>query len=131
MGVKLLLDTHTVVWWWLDDPRLPARARAMIADASNTVHVSAVSAWEVATKCRLGKWPDVERIAGEFASLLRRSRFAPMPISVEHARVAGALAGAHRDPFDRMLIAQSKEENAVLVSRDAVFREFEVEVIWE
>jgi PIN domain nuclease of toxin-antitoxin system len=129
--VKLLLDTHTVVWWWLDDPRLPARARAMIADAANIVCVSAVSAWEVATKCRLGKWPGVERIADEFPALLRRSRFAPMPISVEHARMAGALAGAHRDPFDRMLIAQSKEENAALVSRDAIFREFEVEVIWD
>jgi PIN domain nuclease of toxin-antitoxin system len=131
VALKLLLDTHTVVWWWLDDPRLPARARATIADAANTVHVSAVSAWEVATKSRLGEWPDVDRIADEFPSLLRRSRFAPMPISVDHARMAGALAGRHRDPFDRMLIAQSKEENATLVSRDAVFREFAVDVIWE
>lgn len=131
MGVKLLLDTRAVVWWWLDDPRLPAKARAVIADQANTVHVSAVSAWEVATKSRLGKWPDVERIGDEFPSLLRRSRFAPMPVSVEHARNAGALAGAHRDPFDRMLIAQSKAENAALVSRDAMFREFEVEVIWD
>jgi PIN domain nuclease of toxin-antitoxin system len=64
--VKLLLDTHAAVWWWLDDPRLPATARAMIADAANIVCVSAVSAWEVASKSRLGKWPDAERIVNEF-----------------------------------------------------------------
>jgi PIN domain nuclease of toxin-antitoxin system len=129
--VKLLLDTHAVVWWWLDDPKIPATARRMIASADNTVCVSAVSAWEVATKNRLGKWPDVETIVREFVSLLRRSRFVPLAISVDHARVAGALAGSHRDPFDRMLIAQSKEENAVLISRDPVFRDFGVDVVWD
>jgi PIN domain nuclease of toxin-antitoxin system len=129
--VKLLLDTHAVVWWWLDDPRLPAKARGAIADSRNTVCVSAASAWELATKNRVGKWPEVETIIREFASLLRRSRFAPLPISVEDARVAGGLAGPHRDPFDRMLIAQSKGEGAALVSCDAVFRDFEVDLIWD
>jgi PIN domain nuclease of toxin-antitoxin system len=129
--VKLLLDTHAVVWWWLNDPRLPATARGMIADATNTVCVSAVTAWEVATKNRVGEWPDVDRIVYEFPSLLRRSRFAPLAISVEHARAAGALASAHRDPFDRMLIAQSREEKAALVSCDAVFQSFGVDVIWD
>jgi PIN domain nuclease of toxin-antitoxin system len=128
--VKLLLDTHAVVWWWLDDPRLPVTARGMIAATANTVCVSAVSAWEIATKNRLGEWPDVERIVDEFPSLLRRSRFVPMAITVEHAVLAGSLAGAHRDPFDRMLIAQSREEKAALVSCDAVFRNFGVELIW-
>jgi PIN domain nuclease of toxin-antitoxin system len=102
----------------------------MIADAANTVYVSAVSAWEIATKNRLGKWPGVERIVDEFPALLRRSRFAPLPLSIEHARLAGTLNGAHRDPFDRMLIAQSKEENAALVSCDAVFGDYAVELIW-
>jgi PIN domain nuclease of toxin-antitoxin system len=128
--VKLLLDTHAVVWWWLDDPRLPSNARAAIAAIGNTVCVSAVSAWEVATKNRSGKWPDVERIVDEFPSLLRRSRFVPLSISVEHARLAGTLSGSHRDPFDRMLIAQAKEESAALVSCDVVLREFGVDVIW-
>jgi len=131
VGVKLLLDTHAVVWWWLDDPRLPGKARTAIAAADNTVCVSAASAWEVATKNRLGKWPDVARIVDEFSDLLRRSRFLPLGISVEHARLAGALSEPHRDPFDRMLIAQSKEQNAVLVSGDGVFRHFDVEVIWD
>jgi PIN domain nuclease of toxin-antitoxin system len=128
--VKLLLDTHTVVWWWLDDPRLPATARGMIAAAANTVCVSAVSAWEIATKNRLGKWPDVERIVDEFPDLLRRSRFVPLPLSIEHARLAGTLNGAHRDPFDRMLIAQSRQEQAALVTCDAVFGEYDLDVIW-
>jgi PIN domain nuclease of toxin-antitoxin system len=129
--VKLLLDTHAVIWWWLDDPRLSATARGMIADASNTVVVSAASAWEVATKNRLGKWPDVDRIVNDFVSLVRRSRFVPLSVSVDHARVAGALAGTHRDPFDRMLIAQSAAEAASLISRDAAFRDFGVDLIWD
>jgi PIN domain nuclease of toxin-antitoxin system len=128
--VKLLLDTHAVVWWWTDDPRLPATARGMISEATNTVYVSAVTAWEIATKNRLGKWPDVERIVAEFTNLLRRSRFVPLPLSIEHARLAGTMEGAHRDPFDRMLIAQSREEKAALVSCDAVFRDYGVELIW-
>jgi PIN domain nuclease of toxin-antitoxin system len=120
-----------VVWWWLDDLRLPTGVRSLIAAADNVVCVSAISAWEIATKNRIGKWPDVERIVQEFPSLLRRSRFAPLSISVEHSLVAGALAGSHRDPFDRMLIAQSKGEDAALVSRDTVFRNFGVDVIWD
>jgi PIN domain nuclease of toxin-antitoxin system len=128
--VKLLLDTHAVVWWWLDDPRLPDRARRMIASSANTVFVSAVSAWELATKNRVGKWPEVETIVRDFSSLLRRSRFAPLSVSLEHACLAGSLNGAHRDPFDRMLIAQSRQEEAALVSCDAVFGEFDVDVVW-
>jgi PIN domain nuclease of toxin-antitoxin system len=129
--VKLLLDTHALVWWWLDDPRLSATARAAIASTANIVCVSAVSTWEIATKNRLGKWPDVERIVDEFPSLLRRSRFVPLPVSIDHARLAGTLSGPHRDPFDRMLIAQSREENAALVSCDSVLRDFGVDVIWD
>jgi len=77
-----------------------------------------VSAWELATRSRLGKWPDVERIVAEFPSLLRRSRFVPLAITVEHAGLAGSLAGAHRDPFDRMLIAQAQSEQVPLLTRD-------------
>jgi PIN domain nuclease of toxin-antitoxin system len=129
--VKLLLDTHAVVWWWLDDPRLPAPARAAIAATGNTVCVSAASAWEIATKNRPGKWPDVERIIDEFPTLLRRSRFAPLAISIEHARLAGSLPGPHRDPFDRLLIAQSRQEHAALVTGDPMLCDFGVEVVWD
>ena len=128
--MKLLLDTHTVVWWWTDDARIPAAARDAIAEATNLVYVSAVSAWEIATKNRLGKWPGVERLVEDFPALLRKSRFVPLPISVEHARLAGTLDFAHRDPFDRMLIAQARIEKATLVSADAVFRTLGLAPIW-
>jgi PIN domain nuclease of toxin-antitoxin system len=70
--MRLLLDTHALVWWWTDDPRLPAPARAVIADPDNTVLVSAATAWELATKHRLGKWPEVERIIADLDGALRR-----------------------------------------------------------
>jgi PIN domain nuclease of toxin-antitoxin system len=129
--MRLLLDTHALVWWWTDDRRLPAAARAAIADPGNTVHASAVSAWEITTKNRIGKWPEVEKIIAEYTALLRRSRFTPLAVSTDHAHLAGSLAGAHRDPFDRMLIAQSRLEDMKLLSADAVFAAHGVSVIWE
>ena len=128
--MKLLLDTHAVVWWWTDDPRIPAAARAAIADPANIVYVSAVSAWEIATKNRSGKWPGVEQIVDDFSALLRKSRFQALPVSVDHARLAGTFDSPHRDPFDRMLMAQSTEEKAALVSADTVFRGMGAELIW-
>lgn len=129
--MRLLLDTHALVWWWTDDPRLPARARAAIADPNSTVYVSAVSAWEITTKHRVGKWPEVERLIAEYASLLRRSRFHALAISMEHAHRAGGLPGPHRDPFDRMLIAQGGLEALPIVTADPVFAAYGAEVIWE
>ena len=128
--MKLLLDTHALVWWWTDDSRLPAAARAAISAPGNIVHVSAVSAWEIATKHRVGKWPDVEQLIAEFSSLLRRSRFYPLTIAVEHAQRAGGLPGPHRDPFDRMLIAQAGLESLPVVTADPVFAAYRVPVIW-
>jgi PIN domain nuclease of toxin-antitoxin system len=128
--MKLLLDTRALVWWWTDDPRLPARARALIADPASVVYVSAVSAWEITTKHRIGKWPDVERLIAEYASLLRRSRFHALAITLEHALRAGGLPGPHRDPFDRMLIAQSGLEALPIVTADAVFAAYGSAVIW-
>ena len=129
--MRLLLDTHALVWWWTDDPRLPARARTMIADPGTIVYVSAVSAGEITTKHRVGKWPEVERLIAEYTSLLRRSRFHPLAISMEHAHRAGGLPGPHRDPFDRMLIAQGGLESLPIVTTDAVFSSYGSEVIWE
>jgi PIN domain nuclease of toxin-antitoxin system len=128
--MKLLLDTHALVWWWLDDPRLPWPARVVIASPDNTVHVSAASAWEIATKHRLGKWPDVVRLLDGFDTYLRRSRFLPVAITAAHARAAGRLDTPHRDPFDRMLAAQALQEEMVVVSGDAVFRDLGPDVVW-
>lgn len=129
--MKLLLDTHALVWWWNDDPRLPDAARQAIADPAATVLVSAASAWEIATKQRLGKWPEEGRVVMEFETLVRRSRFSPLGISLAHALAAGSLAGDHRDPFDRMLIAQSRLEEAAMVSVDPVFASYGVPVVWD
>jgi PIN domain nuclease of toxin-antitoxin system len=128
--MRLLLDTHALAWWWVEDKRLPPAARAAIADPDNTVLVSAATAWELATKHRLGKWPDVAAIVGDLDALLRRSRFGVLPISLPHAHLAGTLAGPHRDPFDRMLIAQCRHEDLPIVSGDAVFAQYDVRVIW-
>jgi PIN domain nuclease of toxin-antitoxin system len=129
--MRLLLDTHALVWWWTDDRRLPSVARAAVADPATLVYVSAASAWEITTKNRVGKWPDVERIVTEYVDLLRRSRFASLPISAEHAHLAGSLAGAHRDPFDRMLIAQARLEDLLIVTADPVFAAYGAAVLWD
>jgi len=130
VGIRLLLDTHALIWWWTDDGRLPQPARAAIADAANMIVVSAVSAWEIADKHRVGKWPEVTPIIAGFQTIVLRSRFVLLPITAAHALVAGALDGPHRDPFDRMLIAQARQEQAPIVSADKVFRSYGVTVIW-
>ena len=126
----LLLDTHALIWWWTDDPRLTPPARAAIADPARVAHVSAASAWELATKHRLGKWPEAAAVLDQFDDLLRRSRFAALPITPAEARTAGALDWAHRDPFDRMLLAQATALGLALVSGDAAFAGQGVARIW-
>ena len=128
--MRLLLDTHALVWWWKDDPRLPAKARAVIADPVNTVYVSAVSAWEIATRQRLGKWPEADHVVAEYTSLVRRSRFNTLAIGMEHALRSGSLPGPHRDPFDRMLIAQAEIEAVPVVTADSIFQAYGAETIW-
>lgn len=128
--MRLLLDTHALVWWWTDDRRLPAAARAAIASPDNAVLVSAATAWEIATKHRLGKWPEVATLLDGFDTNLRRSRFIGLPISHDHARLAGGLDGEHRDPFDRMLLAQARLEELAIVTGDPVFRTYGAAVVW-
>ena len=126
----LLLDTHSLLWWLLDSPELSATARAAIASPDQRVLVSAASAWELATKFRIGKLPEAEEIVTNLSQYLRKQRFEALPISVEHALVAGQLPGPHRDPFDRMLIAQARIERAAVVTVDGVFGDYEVVVVW-
>lgn len=126
-----MLDTHALVWWWADDQRLPPAARAAIAAPENTAFVSAATGWEIATKWRIGKWPEVEVLVRDFEALLRRSRFTPLPMTTGHSLLAGSLAGQHRDPFDRMLAAQAKQESLTVISGDAAFALYGVNVIWD
>src|SRR3972149_2885128 len=110
-GMRVLLDTHVLLWWLFDDLGLSASARALIADPGNAVLVSSASAWEIAIKHRLGKLPEAKEAVENLPRLLREARIESLPITVEHALAAGALPGPHPDPFDRMLIAQSPIEN--------------------
>lgn len=128
--MRLLLDTHAFLWWLGDDPALSAAADAAIADPANSVHVSAASAWEITTKHRLGKLPGAALVAADVAAQIAAEGFVALPVTVAHAQQAGALAGAHKDPFDRMLIAQALLEGMALVSNEAVFDPFGVQRLW-
>ena len=128
--MRALLDTHALLWWLYDSPRLSGAAHATIADPKNEILVSAASAWEIATKHRLGKLPRAGDVPERLPRYLRRARFRELPIGLEHALAAGRLPGPHRDPFDRMLIAQSRLEEVEVVTLDPVFAEYGVPVIW-
>jgi len=128
--MHLLLDTHALLWWLSDDPSLSKHARLAIANTRNTVFVSAASAWEIATKVRLGKLPSAAELAADFATHSEREGFEALAISVGHALRAGLLAGSHRDPFDRMLIAQAQAENLDLVSNEVVFDSYGIRRVW-
>jgi PIN domain nuclease of toxin-antitoxin system len=128
--MRLLLDTHALLWWFLDDPALGKRARSAIAQTRNTILVSSASAWEIATKVRIGKLSGAVMLAAEFTSLIEREGFESLPISLDHATRAGLLAGAHKHPFDRMLIAQAQAENVALVSNEEIFDIYGVRRIW-
>ena len=128
--MHLLLDTHALLWWLSDDGALGKRARSVIANTRNTVLVSAASAWEIATKVRLGKLVSAAALAADFDSYIQREGFEPLPISIDHAARAGLLVGTHKDPFDRMLIAQAQAENLALVSNETVFDPYGVRRIW-
>ncbi len=128
--MRLLLDTHVLLWWLFDDPKLSKRARTAIADPTSDVLVSAATAWEIATKHRIGKLPDAGDVPARLPHYLRKAGFMSLPISVEHALFAGSLRGSHRDPFDRMLIAQAELEELRLVSADKVLRGYLKGIIW-
>lgn len=128
--MKFLLDTHALLWWLFDDPKLSAIARERISDPANIVHVSAASAMEIATKHRKGKLPEAGDVPRRLLDYVRKARFVPLPITIEHALAAGALPGPHNDPFDRLLICQAAAEDIPVVSIDSVFREYGARVVW-
>ena len=128
--MRALLDTHALLWWLAGDSNLSINARHAIADPANEIFVSTASAWEVSTKFRIGKLPGAGPLGVDFAREVRQQGFVALAISLEHAQVAGALVGNHRDPFDRMLIAQAREEKMALVSNDAAFDAFDVQRVW-
>lgn len=128
--MTLLLDTHALLWWLFNDPNLSERARNAITDRTNTVVVSSASAWEITTKWRLGRLREAEDAVRRLPALLVECGFETLPISVPHALAAGALTIAHRDPFDRMLIAQATLEQFTLVTRDATIARLFADTLW-
>lgn len=129
-AVKLLLDTHVLVWRATEPDRIGPSARAAISDLGNELFVSSVSAWELATKHRLGKLPSGDVIVAGFAAQLRVLGAQELSVNVEHALLAGGLAVDHRDPFDRMLAAQALVEGAALVTSDRAFGAFPITTLW-
>ena len=109
---------------------MSAPAKAAIADEANEIFVSAVSAWEIATKFRLGKLPGAQAVAANIAAIIADQGFAELPITVPHGQLAGSLASPHKDPFDRMLIAQSMLDRMPLISIEPVFDRYGIQGIW-
>jgi len=128
--MRILFDSHALVWFLDGNDRFSQTARAFIEEDGSTICVSAVTAWEIANKVRLGKWPEVATLAKTFAVTMEQYDFEPLAITIAHAELAGSMAGRHRDPFDRMLAAQSQIENVPLVTADPAFRVFGTRVLW-
>lgn len=125
--MRLLLDTHTVLWWFSDDLRLPATARMAIADPGNQLLVSAAVGYEIACKQKLGRLPPSP---GILPHRLLREGIEILPISLDHALAAAELRGPHRDPWDRIMMAQAVAEQCRVVTVDAVFSDYGVPVLW-
>jgi len=128
--MNLLLDTHALLWLLLEDDRLTRNTAAAIADRANTIFVSAVTGIEVATKVRIGKLPHAVGVSRDLTNICSDFDFREVGITMAHAVAAGALPGPHRDPFDRILAAQSLVEGLALVTNDAAFAGFGTEVFW-
>ena len=128
--MQLLLDTHALLWWLSGDDALSALARTAIADEDNGILISAASTWEIATKHRIGKLPGIAAVIADLDRVVADQGFIGLPINLRHGQVAGTLPGPHRDPFDRMLIAQAMLENLVLVSNEQAFDVYGVGRLW-
>ena len=128
--MRALLDTHALLWWLADSERLSVPARRTIADEANEILVSAASAWEIATKFRLGRLEASGAVALDIAGAVASQGFEELAISVADAERAGRLPGPHRDPFDRMLIAQALSRDLVIVSIDTAFDPYGVNRHW-
>jgi PIN domain nuclease of toxin-antitoxin system len=127
--MRVLIDTHVLLWWLRDDHALSPKARRTIAKGTNEVLVSAACGWEMAIKSKSGKL-DAEELLERLEVALMEEGFLVLPISLDHALRAGSLVLHHKDPFDRMLVAQAQAENLPILSNDAVFGRYGVHRIW-
>ena len=125
--MHILLDTHVFVWWLMEEPRLKKSVLDRIGDANSVVYISAISIWEILIKSNLGK---IKMPTRGLEKQIRNNGFSALPISVSHALAAGALPMHHRDPFDRMLVAQARAEGLTLVSHDKFLEAYDVPILW-
>ena len=128
--MRLLLDTHVFLWWLTGNPRIPTAVRLAIVEESNAKLISAASAWEITTKHRTGKLPEADEFVSNIKEAIAGEGFEELPITVGDAALAGSLPGPHRDPFDRMLIAQAQAHDLVLISGEALFDQYGIRRLW-
>jgi len=121
MGVNYLIDTHVLLWWLFNDKRLCAVSRDIIKNPHHNIIVSSASAWEISTKYRIGKMPEAELLLNDYDGLLAKFGFSQLVMTTAHALKAGGLKIEHRDPFDRMLMAQAELENLPIITYDPAF----------
>lgn len=128
--MKYLLDTHAFLWFVTDDNRLSSKAKSIIQNSNNEIHFSAASAWEISIKAKLGRL----KLRGDLESFiieqLAENSFGPLAITVSHSLYTEKLPQIHKDPFDRIMISQSKVENMVMITRDKEIREYKVSTVW-
>ncbi len=127
---RYLLDTHTLLWWIFNDDRLSFTARVAIKNHENLLLLSTASAWEISTKHRIGKLPEAGSIVADLPRLLRQAKIQPLPISIDDALLAGSMKQKHRDPFDRMIIAQAQLRDISIITNDSAFGSFAANVLW-
>lgn len=121
---RCLLDTHTLLWWLSDDPQLGERCRHLISDPRNQIFVSAASTWEISIKIALGQL----EAPADMDSVVEDEGFSKLPISLYHGQLAGQLPSIHRNPFDRMLIAQAQSEGLILITADEMIPQYKLRV---
>ncbi len=122
--MRLLLDTHILLWWLTDDPRMPEKSREVIRDGKNQVFISSASAWEMVIKKSLGKL----RIPADLKGQIETARFEVLNVTIDHALAVGDLPAHHFDPFDRILVAQALFEDLTIVTQDPMIHRYDVSV---
>jgi len=129
MGMSYLIDTHILLWWLFDDKKLDSECRNIIRNPDCRIIVSSATAWEIATKYRIGKLPEAKQLVEEYSQILHQAKFIELAITTAHALRAGSLPINHRDPFDRMLMAQAELESLPLITYDKAFHTGLIQVI--
>ncbi len=129
MGMSYLIDTHIFLWWLFDDPKLDTTCRDIIRNPAHRIFVSSVSAWEISTKYRIGKLPEAKQLVEQYSQILHQAKFIELAITSAHALRAGSLPIAHRDPFDRMIMAQAELESLPVITYDKAFQTGLIQVI--